>query len=565
MSDETPQKSCETPEASLGELPPVPSAIPPPVPPATEKQAPGLPPLPATEEVVKDPSWWRLRTMPFVALLLAAVAGDLLWPRLAGLGLGAGLGVVFGILAILLLRKDLSRGERCFLVGLAAVSFAGLVLSGSSFLWLFALVLPLLLVMTPGKKQFAQPGVRYRSWWSFWVAKRSGDEGRGCRAWLRQLLPTFVCLLVGGMIFVLFLLIFASGNPVVLLVWKSLSEAWNQLVEWLRLDWDFAWHVCRWLVGVLAFGLFAFARPPSAASLPEPEFRPKSGRALLPLLPLASLVGVNLAFLVANAADISYLWLARAPEGVSQTEYLHEGASSIACAAVLAALLLLFLFRRHGSARGGRASRVTACLLVFQTFLLAASVCLRLCHQIDDCGFTSRRVQAFEALLLGLVGLVFLGCDVVRCGSFRKYARRCLGSVLLLFLAFGVRPPAELAGDLNLRFVGSRPQWEFSPSDFVNGRFDAGANLAFAYYASRRESANDDMRPRVRPRGMGRAPVSNLERAFEQELRDAALIVEYRASHGGWASWNASLQRDIPAAEEILGRPVAPRAVESVH
>ncbi len=503
-------------------------------------------PAPPLHSEPQDPTWWRLGSIPFVVLILTVLGLDLAWPEYFEAGFGTGIGCAFWLLGFLLLRRDLSRGEMVFLAVLALISLTALAVSGSLFNWGVAFIAPLLLLTIP-RPQVPADG-RFRTWWGYWFARRKG-AARGRWSWLRQVLPTLITVFVGVALFIVFLIIFASGNPVVLLVWNTLCDWWNALVEWLELDWDFVDHVFVWAFAFFLFGMYTFERPCEQVAAPaaEPaEARP--GRSLLPHLPLAALIGVNLAFLIATGTDIAYLWFARVPEGVSQTDYLHDGAASIAWASALASAMLIVLFRRRGSARQGTCTRWAGYALAFQTLLLAVSVYMRLYHQVADFGFTPRRIQAAESMLLGLDGLVILVCYMACSGSFWRYARICIGSMLLIGIAFGICPPAELAGNLNLRYAASHPQWKFAVSDFKPSCFAVGDHLAFAYHVWEQL-----------PEG------SDTKAAFGARLELAARKVESRASREGWAHWNLSLLRDVPVAERILGRPIGEKEAGDTH
>ncbi len=471
---------------------------------------------------------------------MVAAAADLAQPEpFCGGGLAAGLGCALWLVAMLLLRRDFSKPETCFLGAFALITFSALTVSGSVFNWVLAIVLPLILLLTPKPQNPAETG-RFRTWWGYWLARRKAGA-RGRWSWLRQILPTLITVFVGVALFVAFLCIFASGNPVVLLVWETLCKWWNTLVEWLQLDWDFVWHLFLWFMGFVVFGFYTFQRPSEPAPLPRVADAPRAGSvSLLPYLPLVSLLGINLAFLIATSTDIAYLWFGRVPEGVSQTAYLHDGAASITWAAALASAILVFLFRRKGSARQGKATRFLGYALVLQTFLLAASVYVRLYHQIDDYGFTTRRIQAAEAMLLGLDGLIILVCYMACSGSFWKYTRICLGSMLLIFISFGICPPAELAGHLNLRYAPSHPEWVFSTSDFSRSSFQIESNLAFALYVKERLPE----------------PVQY----FDDRIRDAAEDLVKQSKEATWRNWTLSRSRDLKVAEAILNAAPEPTA-----
>lgn len=516
--------------------------------PGIPKTAPAAPARPA-----QDPTWWRLGSVPFLVLVMVAAAADLAWPREAGWGLGAGIGSFLAINALLLLRKDFTRGEYWFLQGLGALNMLALFCTGFMLNWFLSIVIPFGIVMLPTPQTFTEPTAHYRNWWSFWAARRPKSEENNSRfASLRAALPLIICILAGLIFFIAFLCIFASGNPVVELVWNTLVDWWNRLVSFLQISWDFCLHVFYWLVGILWFGIYCFSRPLSIPTPPGEETETQTTRdtTLLPYLPLCILIGINAAFAVATSTDIAFLWFGHVPEGISQTAYLHEGAISITWASVLASGLLVLLFRRNGQARKSGASRFFGYLLVAQTALLAISVYMRLYHQISDYGFTARRIQAAEAMLLGVAGLVILLCYMCTNGTFRKYLKVFAGTVTLMLIAFGAYSPVRLAGNLNLAFLNSHPHWNFTNKDFRLGRFDVKNNLTFAEYVFNKEKAE------------GSAEQFGFSYLQEDDLTDAALAVEKRARVGSWLTLNLSTMEDIPAAERILGRSIKLKLVE---
>ncbi len=511
---------------------------------------------------VSDPVWWRQGWVPYVVLVLVAAAADLCFPLgracgLDALGIGGGIGVLLFMTALLLLRRDFTRREHVFLVLLALVGFAGLLVSGNSVCWLVALTLPFCVIMFgPGKPVPVEQGVEYRSWWGFWRARRGQVNG----SFWRRILPTFISVLVGIICFVAFLCIFASGNPVVQLVWDFITTWWNRLMEYLQISWDFWLHAIVWVVGILGFGIFTVQRPPSDVTrLPEvPADEEPGGSSMLPHLPLMILLGVNLAFLVATGTDVAFLWFRRVPEGVSQTTYLYEGAESIVWASLLAAVLLAYLFRRRGSVRHTVVARGLGFVLVGQTFLLAASVYVRLYNQILAYSFTPRRVLAAEFLLLGVAGLVILLCYMLSRGGFLRHIRICIGTLGLMSLAFSISRPAALSGDLNLRYAASNPQWKFSTADFKNGCFEIESNLSFALhvYELEKKLYHDVM-------GEAETEVHHKLTGFRTRLKVAALGLENRYS--SWTTWTLRSCWDRRAAEHILGRPITGHQVEEVH
>lgn len=484
-------------------------------------------PLPKTTE---DPTWWRKGVVPYLVLILAAAAADLYWVRDCGLGMGAGIAGILLTLAILLLRKDLSRGETLFLTALAIINGAALLVSGSMLNYFLGIIVPIFLLALPSS--LAEPestNVQYRSWWGYWTARRPKPKSHG-KAILRNVMPTVISVLVGAALFIAFLTIFASGNPFVAQIREWIVTKWNEMLVYLNISWDFMWHLVYWFVGLILFGIYARRRPYMPTVIPATRKAP-AGTTLLPHLPLFALIGINLAFLVATSTDIAYLWFKNIPEGISQTAYLHEGADSIIWAAILAALVLIILFRSTGIARQSIAAKGAAYILIIQTFLLAASVYLRLFYQISDYGFTFRRILAGELLLLGLVGLVILVFYIATEGRFWRCAKVCLGIMLLLVIAGGIITPSRLAATLNMQYIAANPHWKFDSRDFGYGRFDTVAHLAFAEMVYRQ------------------SPNATMARSL---IRAAEKIVRENAEKDGWMSYTMMHNEDLPVAERIL-------------
>lgn len=527
--------------------------------------ASALPQIPkkAESQPAEYPLWWRGRWAPYAALLLAAAAGDMLALRVTILpdgevsfGLGAAVGGVLLMLALMLLRRDMGRGEMVFLGALSVSCGLALAVSGSMLCWLMVWLLPVFyLAMTRTTVVDCPYSVRYHHWWGYWFASQQVHK----LSFLSRLLPWLISGLVGVVLFIFFLCIFASGNPVVELVWNHITDAWNRLVAFLRIDWDFGVHALLWLLGIVLFGVYTRRRQYAAPSAPPPAAPVASGRSILPQLPLMMLLGINLAFMIVNASDMAYLWFHRVPEGVSQTEYLHEGAASIIWASCIASLILIILFRAAGSARRGVVSRGLGYLLVVQTILLAGSVLLRLCYQIDDYGFTVRRIVAGEVMIFGVLGLVVLLGYMVS-GRLLCWCARGGAAALVLLALMQINPPSSLAGDLNMHFwdrgaaTAATPEaparhWNFTPSDFYS-HVPMEGNLTFALFVYDHCKDSFPMTERVQ---------------FKERMERVASRVEKHASTEGWLRWNWRVQRDIPAAERVLGRPIRACKVENTH
>lgn len=517
-----------------------------------------LPPVPEKKQIIRErPLWWRGGWPLYIVLLLAAIVGDLMFPVAksiqCGIGVGSGIGAILIAVAIILLRRDFSRREQVFLLLLSIVCGVSMAASGSVLSWWLILVVPFVMIcMLPGTIEVDWTK-RYYNWYTYWLSARTRER----QSALARFLPLFCSILAGIVAFSFFLCILAWGNPVVQLLWQEIADLWNRLILFFHLDQDFWVHALLCVLGVVLFAVFTGKRISKEVCNSDGE-NVSSSRGLLPQLPFMTLLGINLAYMINNAADMAYLCFRRVPEGVSQTEYLLNGADNIIWAALLSSCILIILFRAKGRARSGAWTRSLGYLLVVQTFLLALSVYLRLYYQIEEYGFTCRRILAGEIMLFGLLGLVVLLCYMVK-PNLRRWACYGLAVASLLLGVTQLNPPQSLAGDLNMRYGMLPPgatgqqmptmRWKFTMADCVR-HIPAHANLAFAYHVY--ETTKHEM-------------VEYDRKVAMQTLLIAANAVERRARSNSFLQSYLLLKRDIPIAERILGRPIIPRSVENVH
>lgn len=518
-------------------LPPVPDK--PKMPPIPA--APVLPPLPAKQNTAprpktvlreENPSWWRMGGAPILVLLLIIAASDMLWATGEGLGMAAGIFCLLFATAIITLRNDLSRGEFCFLAGMGLINGMALLTNGSTINLLASLFLTLVVLLIPKKVPCIEPSeqeVRYRSWWLFWFAHKQDKQKKTNK---RKVFFTIACIFVGLISFWTFICIFATGNPVVRMIWKFLLDVWYEMLEFLQITQDFFTHVFVWIIGFIIFGLYTLRRPTTPVyEAPAPPPAMGSQEIAFPLLTVCALIGINMAFAVTTATDIAFLWQHKIPEGVSQTLYLYHGVESIIWASVLASLILLVIFRPAGDTKKSRVARFFGYLLVFQTVLMAASVYLRLYNQIEMYGFTTRRILASEVMLLGILGLFALMVYITGKRGFGKCVKICFGTAVLMLLAQGMMSPSRVAGELNMKYHPTHPHWKFECDDFnMTSQMWVKDNLPFALYVYRQDPSP----------------------AAARHLYNTALIVERNAVSTSWRSFNQQKADDLAAAKEIL-------------
>jgi hypothetical protein len=128
---------------------------------------------------------------------------------------------------------------------------------------------------------------------------------------------------------------------------------------------------------------------------------------------------LNFILLSVNVVDINYLYLkAELPEGISYSEYVHEGIGALIMSIVLAIGIILFYFRgRLNFYEKNGPIKWLALLWVAQNALLVTSTAFRNQQYIEAFSLTYKRIGVYVYLLLTLIGLIITIVKIVRIRS----------------------------------------------------------------------------------------------------------------------------------------------------
>jgi hypothetical protein len=171
------------------------------------------------------------------------------------------------------------------------------------------------------------------------------------------------------------------------------------------------------------------------------------------------LVALNAIFFAANSIDCCYLWAHQdIPQGVTYSQYVHEGTAQLIAATLLSAVVLTFLFNQNESLSGRTLLRVFALLWIGQNLFLLTSIALRLKLYVDVYSLTSQRISVLIFLLLVAGGFILLSCKII----YEKSLLWLLGAnAALLFSFFYI---VEFA-DLEAMAAGYNvSRWEKDPT-----------------------------------------------------------------------------------------------------
>ena len=249
------------------------------------------------------------------------------------------------------------------------------------------------------------------------------------------------------------------GIPIIItFLFFFLYRASNPLFDKLadKINFDFIsinWIACTLIGTILLYGFFF---PPKIESLSIWDKRPlmleekeygelrvfnrkfnvadenRSGIILFALL--------NILLLVVNLGDINYLLIThKLPDGLTDSEFVHQGINTLIVSIVIAIAIVLFYFR------GGlnffaksRAIKTFVCLWVFQNAFMIYSTSCRNTLYISECGLTYKRIGVYIYLLLALIGLTTTLVKIIkaRSNNFLFRTNGWIFYVLLIVLSF---------------------------------------------------------------------------------------------------------------------------------
>lgn len=250
-------------------------------------------------------------------------------------------------------------------------------------------------------------------------------------------IPALVLALIFG-------LLLMSGNAV-FGSWISsfFSWFWNEFALYLDPVRIFLWFF-------VAFLILPLLRPVNVSPfwwswierLPRvPEFLPSRAALFSSALVL---VVLNFLFLIANSADVFFLWGNwTLPAGVTYKDYVHQGVNSLTVTVILSALVLVTIFQQALPVTQRRELRFIAYVWIAQNFFLLFSVAERLRRYIVASELTVARLGVMIFLVLVFVGYLLLTIKIVKEKSISWLIGGC---ALAVFVTFYTTQFLDLAG-----------------------------------------------------------------------------------------------------------------------
>ena len=359
-----------------------------------------------------------------IAAALLIISGDFLfWSHDPGVSLG-----IFATLAVSALVIAHGAGINARILILFALLIPSAIQTGIELSLSNLLVLAALGTVALGETAFASWHGAWLRWtesawalarplagwkWMPSILQRSplggAQLGRAGETIARVILPTAAVTLV-------FTLLLGAGNAV---LGRWIVTAMNSIVGWFADPEIIFARTLLWIA--LATFALTILRP---RETPEgkriwhravPDLpQPKNTRLAL-WRSITVLAVLNVLFFAANTADALYLWTGGAlPEGVTYSEFVHNGVHNLVAAVVLSAVLIVIIFQQVPAIRTAPAVKALSLFWIAQNVVLISGVLLRLQRYVDVYDLSELRVYVGCFLLLVTVGFALLAVHVLR-------------------------------------------------------------------------------------------------------------------------------------------------------
>jgi hypothetical protein len=204
-------------------------------------------------------------------------------------------------------------------------------------------------------------------------------------------------------------------------IYRNSNLLFYNLTEKINFDWiSFGWIFFTFFGALVVYGFYYHktipgfaewdaARPVDIDPVKEPgvldnlmsiDSERFSGIVLLSLL--------NIMLLVVNTLDLNFIFGGdrKLPQGISWTEYLHQGVGMLIFSIILAMLIILYYFRGRMNFQNSKALRALAFLWIVQNALMLLSTAWRNEVYVSAFGLTYKRIGVYIYLLLALIGLI---------------------------------------------------------------------------------------------------------------------------------------------------------------
>jgi Leucine-rich repeat (LRR) protein len=117
---------------------------------------------------------------------------------------------------------------------------------------------------------------------------------------------------------------------------------------------------------------------------------------------------LNIMLIVLNILDVSYLWINKTiPEGLTYSDYVHQGTGTLILSIIFAIMVILFFFRSQiNYYKNNKAIKILVYFWIMQNLMMVISTAYRNLLYINEYSLTYKRIGVYVYLLLAFIGLV---------------------------------------------------------------------------------------------------------------------------------------------------------------
>jgi hypothetical protein len=365
--------------------------------------------LPVEESPAAAPAK-RSLVIVAAASLLAGILSHQQWP-------GSIIALVAGVPLALLIKDQLAKGWTRDTALSAAYSCVALLsvfvdpgALNLTLVWFGCAALALTSAGMPLTLPAALLTAAVQSVFRFLLPSTPKIEPGAASANLRKANSWFTTMLLPVLAGLVFGTLFINANP--LIAEFAARMSWSLPVTYL-----FSISTPIALMAFLGMGVLMRMRPRAASAATgkletaNSSLQKYFSRASV----VISLVLLNIMFAAENALDYVYIWQGIAlPPGMSFTSYVHRGSYSLIATALLAAVLMIIIFRPGTDTQDSRRTRWLVYLFAFQNVLLVASTAKRTSAYVDYSGMTLWRLSALIWMGVIAAGLLLIAVRVWR-------------------------------------------------------------------------------------------------------------------------------------------------------
>jgi|GEM_PF-1512346 len=268
--------------------------------------------------------------------------------------------------------------------------------------------------------------------------------GQGTKTWKHWFLPLLLTAL--------FLTLFSYANPIIG-AWVSNLD-FGFLIEFISFEKLLFWFLAACLSWPYVHPYFKKHRKKVKAK----TSRPSRLKTWLDENNIAmTLVLFNTLFAVQTLLDITYIWNgAMLPDGVTYSEYVHQGTYILIFTSLLAALFILYVSHENRNYHANRFVKLMLLAWAAQNVLLVLSTMSRMEIYIADYSLTELRVWASVWMLLVIIGLILIFLRLLMDKSNSWLIRGNLISLIAISYVMGFTNLSYVIADYNLNIAKPR-------------------------------------------------------------------------------------------------------------